>query len=258
MLPRTKQIIIIFVYVLIFLAIVFGVYFLFLKPAPTCSDGKLNQGEEQKDCGGPCPSCEIKTLKSIKILWVKALRTSEQNYDLVARIENPNQNYGLRSFGYKFSLYDLNNQLVAEKAGSSFILPRGERYLLELKVPLDGSLAKVVLDIDENVRWERIKDYLPPEISVFDKKYEVLKNGTVFSQASANIKNSSRFDYKNVGVAVIVFGSDGEPMAVNSTSLDLLGSGQERYVSVPWFFEVLGTAANLDIESEVNMYMQPN
>lgn len=258
MLPRTKQIIIIMGYALILLAIVLGVYFLFLKPAPTCSDGKLNQDEEQIDCGGPCPSCEIKTLKGIKILWVKALRTSDQNYDLVAQIENPNQNYGLRSFGYKFSLYDLNNQLIAEKSGSSFILPRGERYLLEFKIPASGSLAKVVLDIDKDIRWERIKDYLPPEVNVFDKKYEVLKNGTVFSQASANIKNSSRFDYKNVGVSVVVFGSDGEPMAVNSTSLDLLGSGQERYVSVPWFFEILGSAVNLDIESEVNMYIQPN
>lgn len=258
MLPRTKQIIIILVYFLIFLAIAFGVYFLFLKPASTCSDGKLNQGEEQIDCGGPCSSCEIKTLKSVKIRWVKALRTNDQNYDLVARIENPNQNYGLRSFGYKFSLYDLNNQLIAEKSGRSFIVPRGEGYLLEFKVPVNGSLAKVVLEPDKNVQWERIKDYLPPEVGVLDKKYEVLKNGTVFSQASANIKNSSHFDYKNVGVAVVVFGSDGEPMAVNSTSLDLLSSGQERRVSTPWFFEVFGDATNLDIKPEVNMYEQSN
>ncbi len=256
MLPRTKQIIISLVYVLIFLAIALGVYFLFLKPASTCSDGKLNQGEEQIDCGGPCLSCEIRALKSVKILWVKALRTNDQNYDFVARIENPNQNYGLRGFGYKFSLYDLNNQLIAEKSGNSFILPRGERYLLEFKVPVNGSLDKVVLELDKNVQWEKIKDYLPPEVSVLDKKYEVLKKGTVFSQASADIKNSSHFDYRNVGVAVVVFSNDGEPMAVHSTSLDLLGSGQERYVSVPWFFEVLGDAANLDIEPEVNMYAQ--
>jgi hypothetical protein len=256
MLSKTKQIIFIAVYVSIFLAIALGVYFLFFRAAPTCSDGKLNQGEEQIDCGGPCPSCEIRALKNIKILWVKALRTNDQNYDLVARIENLNQNYGLRNFGYKFSLYDLNNQLIAEKSGSSFILPRGEKYLLEFKVPASGSLAKVVLELDKNFQWERIKDYLPPEVSVLDKKYEVLKNGTVFSQASANLKNSSHFDYTNVGVAVVVFGSDGEPMAVNSTSLDLLSSGQERYVSVPWFFEVFGDAVNLDIEPEVNMYEQ--
>ncbi len=27
-------------------------------PAPTCSDGILNQGEQRIDCGGPCPACQ--------------------------------------------------------------------------------------------------------------------------------------------------------------------------------------------------------
>ncbi|MBI4837109.1 MAG: hypothetical protein HY813_01730 [Candidatus Portnoybacteria bacterium] len=256
MLLRTKQIIIILAYVLFSFAIAFGVYLLFIKPAPTCFDGKFNQGEEQIDCGGPCPSCEIRTLKGIKILWVKALPTSNANYDLAARIENPNQNYGLRDFSYKFSLYDLNNQLLAERTGISFILPRGERYLLEFKLPVTGTVAKVVLNLDKNIQWERIKDYLPPEANALDKKYEVLKDGTVFSRASATIKNSSRFDYKNVDVLVVAFSGDGEPVAINSTSLSLLAAGQEKYISVPWFFEVFGNVTNIDIEPEVDLYEQ--
>jgi len=31
-------------------------------PVPTCSDGILNQGEKDVDCGGPCPPCDTITL----------------------------------------------------------------------------------------------------------------------------------------------------------------------------------------------------
>ena len=56
----------------------------------------------------------------------------------------------------------------------------------------------------------------------------------------------------------MAFDSNSEPIAVNSTNFSSLGSGQERYFSVPWYFEVVGEAANLDIEPEVNMYEQAN
>lgn len=252
--PFTKQIIIGLVYFLIFALIAAGVYFFYFRPEPTCFDNKQNQGEEQIDCGGPCPSCELRTLQNLKVLWVKALETQEQHYDLAARIHNPNQNYGASSFHYRFNLYDLNNQLIATEEGTDFILPREKKYLVAIKIPAEGSVAKISLEIDKDIQWVKAHDYQAPEVEIFDKKYEVLKEDLIFSRASGRVKNFGHFDYKNVRLVVLLFDSDSEPVAVNLINIDFLAAGQERYFSAPWFFEIFGEVSVIDAESQVNLY----
>lgn len=252
--PRSKQIIIVLAYFLIFASIAFGVYFLYLRPEPTCSDGKKNQDEEQIDCGGLCPSCELRTLQDLKVLWVKALETTGQNYDLVARIQNSNQNYGTGSFQYEFKLYDLNDQLIVSRKGLSFILPREKKYITVIKVPVDRSVAKIALEIDQNIAWEKIPNYQAPEVGVFDKKYEVLREDTIFARASGRIKNTGHFSYPTVELVTVLFAGENEPVAVNRTTINSLSAGQERYFSAPWLFEVVGAVSLIDIEPQINLY----
>lgn len=250
---KKKQTIIIAIVASFVLAVAIAIYFFYLRPVATCFDSKQNQGEEKIDCGGPCTPCEIIELKPIKIEWIRALKTTESNYDLVARISNVNQNYGAREIKYKFSLFDLNNNLLAEKEGKSFILPREEKFLAEFKVFSANQVLKINLDI-EPVQWEKIKDYEPLEIEVFNSSYQVLDDGPVFSQAAGIIKNSARRDYRNIRLIVVVFDGKEEPLAVNSKDIDLLIAKQELYVTMPWFFDITGNVSGVKIEPYLNIF----
>ncbi len=252
--PRAKkQLIIGSIFAVIILIIAFGVYFFYFRTTPTCTDHKQNQGEEEVDCGGPCQACEIKNLKNIEILWAKALPTKDQNYDLVASISNVNQNHGSRKVDYQFKMYDLNNNLIAERSGTTFILPRQQKYIAELKVPVAGQISKISLDLGQ-VQWEKINDYLAPEIDILDKQYQPVQEGTLFAQASCLLKNSGQIDFKAVKLVIVLFDSDNQPLAVNAIDLDGLAAGQQRYFSAPWLFPINGKVSQVDAEAQVNIF----
>lgn len=252
--PRfKKQIIIISIVVLIIIAIAFAIYFFYFREAPTCSDNIQNQKEEGIDCGGPCQTCEIKNLKNIEILWMKALPTQSQNYDLLARVVNKNQNHGSQLVKYEFQIFDLNDKLIGSRAGQTFILPRQEKYITELKVPASESVGKVRLNISQ-VEWEKIKDYEPPELEILEKKYEVKKEYPIFAEATGVVHNSSRKAYEKIRVYTVLFSSDGNPLAINTIDIDKLDAGQDRFFSSPWYFEVSGQVTRVDMEAETNIF----
>jgi hypothetical protein len=248
-----KQILIGSIFSLLVLAIVFGVYFFYFRAAPTCADGKLNQGEEGIDCGGPCSACELASMKDIKIEWVKALLTTGQNYDLVAMVSNPNQNYGSRKVDYEFKLYDLAGKEIGSKSGQTFILPRQKKAIVELKINASALVSKATINLG-NVSWEKIANYVDPKINVFDKQYQAFDGGPPYSQASCILKNSGYADYKNISLIFLLFDADGELLGVNYLSIDGLSAGQQRYLSVPWQFPVNGQAARVDVQAAVDLF----
>jgi hypothetical protein len=248
-----KQILIGSIFGLIVLVIAFGVYFFYLRVAPTCADGKTNQGEEGIDCGGPCQACELVNMRDVKIEWVKALPTIGQNYDLVAMVSNPNQNYGSRKVDYEFKLFDLAGKEVGSKSGQTFILPRQEKSIIELKVGAVALVSKVTLNLG-NVPWEKLDNYVDPKMSVFEKQYQTFNGGPPYSQVSCVLKNSDYADYKNIGLIFLLFDASGELLGVNYLSIDGLSANQQRYLSVPWQFPVSGQVAKVDVQTVINLF----
>jgi hypothetical protein len=248
-----KQIFIGSIFGLIVLALVFGVYFFYFRAAPTCADGKINQGEEGIDCGGPCQACELVDMRDVKIEWVKALPTTGHNYDLVAMVSNPNQNYGSRKIDYEFKLYNLTGKEIGSKSGQTFILPRQEKAIVELKVDALALVSKVSLSLGD-VPWEKLGEYVDPKINVFDKQYQTFNSGPPFSQASCILKNSDYADYKNISMIFLLFDAEGEVLGVNYLGIDGLSANQQRYLSVPWQFPVNGQVARVDVEAVINLF----
>jgi hypothetical protein len=248
-----KQIFIGSIVILVILIMAFAIDFFYFREAPTCADNKKNQGEEGIDCGGPCEACDVVNLKDIQALWVKALPTTGNNYDLAARIKNPNQNHGSSAIDYEFKVYDLNNKLIGSRAGIGFIMPREEKYLIELRVSAGGQAAKVTLSIIET-KWQKTTKYEDIRLSVFDKKYQVIDIDNISSEVSGIIKNSSYFDLANVKINVALTDEKGELIAVNLVELADLVAGQERYFSAPWFFRFVGSVFSIDIEPTANVF----
>ena len=117
-----KQFLYGFLYLAIFSSLVWLVYSLEFKPAPTCFDEKKNQEETGIDCGSPCISCEVKSLKPLSVGSAEFFG-DDRVFSAVAEVRNPNADYGTKYFEYEISFFDSSEKLLSSKKGSDFIYP---------------------------------------------------------------------------------------------------------------------------------------
>ena len=146
-----KQIIFGFIFLAIFSGIGTGLYF-WLKPAPTCFDHKKNQGEEEVDCGGPCPPCEIRYLQPITVKKIINIKAGDK-YDIGALVFNPNAKWGAQSFNYKFNILgplDTKQEIT----GTEFILPAEEKWILLPNQNINFTVLKTDFEIETStISW---------------------------------------------------------------------------------------------------------
>ena len=181
-----KQIIYGILMLTVFISGIFIIYLFFKKqPAASCYDGILNQGEEDVDCGGPCPPCEIKYLKPIIIYPANFITYPNSSFlDLVGFVENQNENLGLEKLKYYFELYDLQDKLIAKTETKETPLPPLSKVIITyLNYPIPTSdINKVKLIVIEPKKEEWLK--LNPEklpIVYYNERLEKEQNVWKFS-----------------------------------------------------------------------------
>lgn len=247
----SKQIVIAVIFLLIIAILVLAVYFL-IKPKATCYDGIQNQGEEKVDCGGPCPVCE-EALKDVEVLWAKSIDRG-QNYDLVARVRNPNLYYGISSLPYQFHLLDSQGEVIFRKTSKTFILPGQDKYLIDTSIEPPAKPVKAEI-IFGNFQWERFKDFEEPIVIVRTKEYQLLDPAEPgFSRTSGVVINKSDYDFSTVGLNVVLYDGTGRVIGVNETQVNNLLSSEERYFEATWFSPIDEEPRDIDIEPEINIF----
>jgi len=252
-----KQIIIAFVLISILSGFGFLAYY-FNRPGPTCTDGIQNQSEERIDCGGPCISCDVVNLGEVEVIWAKAIAAQNNFYNLAAQIRNPNQNHGSGEVSYRFELYDDADNIVAQRSGRTFILPNQTKYLTQVKVVANRSASQVRLLFDET-NWQKIEDYQSPQLFIQQKEYRLLDNEEAgFSQARAVLVNKSNFDFDKVDIDILLFDLSHNLLALNSTEMRTLLSGQERDFIAVWFDSIEGQVSFIEMEPETNIFNPDN
>src|ERR1051325_1546720 len=92
-------------YIGLFLFIGFTFYSSTTAPAPSCTNGIRDQGEEGIDCGGPCAiSCAILKLNPIRVIDGPYVFSAGGKTVLLAEAYNPNSDYGASVANYEFDL----------------------------------------------------------------------------------------------------------------------------------------------------------
>jgi len=250
-----KQIVIAFVYLIILAIVASGIYFLFLRPVlPSCSDGIQNQGEAGIDCGGPCSSCPWQLQGELEVISVKAIKTQENYFDLVAKIKNPNKDAGAKSFSYAFNLYDSGDNLIFSKEGSSYILPRQTKYIIEQKVLVSAEVYNTEFKI-LNVFWQEVSDYQEPELLIRNQNFEQSEN---LSRVTATLENRSNYDFDTIDIFAVLFDKNSEILAVGKTEVKTVFSKESRYFEIAWFFPINGQVAKADVMAETDVFLDEN
>ena len=251
---KSKQIFISSIYLVIILLIVFAIYSC-VKPVPNCFDGKLNQDEKGVDCGGVCAKkCALVSTQDIRVVKTGLVESGVANkYDLYAQIENPNSLLGSSEFQYEFKVEDATGQVVAQRAGTRFILPGETKYVIELNVETSGKPERTEFSLS-NVKWNEFSSYQKPQIEVVNKVYNVISDGVGFGEAKGLLKNESEFDFSTIDVGVILKDGNGEVLALNTTSMNTVKSGENRDFSAFWPDKFSGDVEKVEVQAEVNVF----
>jgi hypothetical protein len=250
-----KRSIIIPVYLVIFSLVIFGIYSIF-KPKPNCFDGVKNQNEEGVDCGGVCAKkcaavIQAQDLVVEKIGIVPAGIAGK--YDFYAQILNPNAVYGSKNFSYSISFKDSSGAITASKNGSSYILPGERKFIVEnnLDVPTAETLGFKINNSD----WIEFASYYQrPDINVINKTYDEISGGTEFAEAKGLLKNNSPFDFDTIVIRIILKDDAGNVLALNSTEMNTVNSGEQRDFRIAWPNSFPGKVASMEAQPEVNIF----
>ncbi|MDO8514562.1 MAG: hypothetical protein Q7S50_03400 [bacterium] len=205
-------------------------YWYFSIPA-TCGDGIQNQGETAIDRGGSCPLLDERALQPHATLWTRSFRVRDGSYNAAAYIQNPNREAGVRAAYYRFGLYDTQNIIVAERYGSTFIMPGSITPIFEGDIDTGNRIvAHVYFEFTETLVWERMKNMALP-VAVNNKE---LLNADTVPRLKATALNSAVSDVVSPSFVAVVFDPAGNAFAASATRLDRLPAGGSSPIVFTW------------------------
>ncbi len=259
----------------IFLLIIVTIGWLLYKPEKEiCFNGVKDIGEEGVDCGGFCekkcpPPLKPPQVQDIKIDWVKYVKDGENNYDLVAKLSNSNERWGISSMKYKFTVRSQEGEVIGVRRGESYIMPKGfiksegANYIIENDFKTEKNIGKVDLELSD-FNWGEIKDPRDlPDLSrdiivIRNKEYGPLENGREFYYVSGVTKNVSKYSFFRVDIDVVLFDASGEPIAAGKTDQWTMKAGDGWKFEIRWLAPFSGEVDHVDYEAKTNIFNSSN
>ncbi len=216
----------------------------FITIPPTCTDGKQNQGESSPDRGGPCLLLDDFALAPAPILWSRSFPVRDGSFNSVAYIQNENVQAGVRSVSYRFALYDTDNVLVAEREGSTFIMPGAITPVFESGIQTGNRIAvRTYFIFTENPVWERMEDR--SRIVVINDK--AMADTATAPRLGATAFNSSVLDMTDLLFIATIFDQAGNAFATSQTKIPKLRGGEKQDITFTWPEPFTVTVGRVDI-----------
>ena len=218
------------IYLVVFAALIYGAYILFIYARPaSCFDDRQNQGERGIDCGGPCAPCGLKLVQDIATSTPQILEIDKNRVSVLAEIRNFNQNFGAEQLFYNINFYDFSGKQIKSISGSSFIYAGEIKNIIEPLVEIPFSAIKKSEILISNTSWISSEEFIKPETEIREIKIEEL-NGTI--SARGLLVDNSAFRLKQIGVSVFVFNKSGLRLGISKTALQDIDAFGQRVFSV--------------------------
>ncbi len=169
----------------------------------------------------------------------KFVPLGDGRYNLVAFVENPNDDWSAKSFQYKFVVNGQELQIE-----ESFLNPAEKRMILEMGYNSPVSIQELQFNVG-NVSWRRFENDIPEinwdisNVSYKPARTVTIENEAVDVPASVNwtATNLSLYDFWEVGWQIALFDGD-RLIGVNQVnSVDFM-SLESREMSPAWLKEL--------------------
>lgn len=222
-----------FIYGVLYLWILFGLgyglYALVIRQ-PSCTDLRQNQGESGIDCGGPCPSCELRQLKPIEVRSARAFDAGEGRGIVLIELRNENVRYGAEQFSYQATIYGDDAKIVGTVVKNSFIYPGEIKFIVE-PATLSGKPVRVEVQLGGDVSWRPIEEFSRPDVTTRDLTTEV-REETHDAVVSGVVSNGDVISLSRVVVNAVILGADGTAVAASKTLLETVMPHEERLFKI--------------------------
>ena len=201
-----------------------------LQTEPTCFDDEQNQDERGVDCGGACSlMCKNET-QPLNLLWSRAFKVAEGNYNVLAYMENPSVGMGAE-VGYRFEIYDNNNVLIDDRVGSMIISESGPVALFEAGVRTNiRTPGRVFFSLLNEPVWYRAEDL--PQVTVEGERAG--QSGDGMPRVDATVYNPEVHELHGVEVTAVVYDQTGNALGVSRTVVSSIASRERKAIFFTW------------------------
>lgn len=201
-----------------------------LYTPPTCFDGKRNQEELGKDCGGSCRLlCPFQT-NDLTVDWTRVLEVSPGLWTAVAYLQNTNYDTYAYEAPYRFTLYDTTGRSITEREGTTFVGGEPAMAIIESRIEVGDAqpyrasfewLAQPSFYTEERVRGVGIAEHQVRDLNVGVEVFAV-------------IRNEQPVEVKNLEVQLIVYDASQNAIAASETYVDYIAPRSMHNVSFTW------------------------
>ncbi len=225
-------------------------------PAPSCTDGIMNGEEEGVDCGlSVCGKyCEL-DLDPPRVISTKLIEAGENDYDFVAQIKNPHQQFGASEVEYELILFNGDDNELDKEEGVFYILPGQTKYLVLTHITTEKNVQRIDFKI-KSATWQELDSIEGMNLIVKAQKYTSLSGGG--TALDVNILNDSDFDFEMVDIDVVMYNSQGDIIAVNRSDIRTFVARTERAFKVVWPFRINGLVYKIEAHSSTNLFDNSN
>src|SRR3989344_9594601 len=148
---RRKRIVVSIIFIAFLFLIAIPAYLLFYR-APTCFDGRQNKDETGVDCGGSCQLlCTADSLPLIIKGDPQVLKLTNNTYEVVALVENPNTNAEIYRAKYFIRLYSAQSIAPAKLIEGETFIPKGAEFAI-FEGPF--TIASGVVPLRATIEWQ--------------------------------------------------------------------------------------------------------
>ena len=187
----------------------------------------------------------------IQVEEVQMISTNEE-YDVIARIKNTDPNWGVSKLGYTFQLLDAQENVIEQRSGTAFILPLSRRSVIEIGIEADEEVLKVTLELElkEAQKLTHVPDL---GISTHNVIYNLTEARTK-GKVTGSVLNKGPYSFERVYLNVVLYSREGKILGLNHTYVGDLLTGQERYFSAIWTKPPLEWVDRIEVEPLVDLF----
>jgi len=200
-------------------------------------------------------------LAPIQVVFTKLFNVENSDYDFLAKVSNPNTNYGSPDVEYEISFFDVNGTEISQKSGSFYILPGQTKYVIDLPLEFQEPVSRADFAV-KSVDWQKLNPLAATGVNLVVKSSsyaQVLQPG-VFSKVGGEVLNNSNFDLNKVDVLVVLLDQSGEPIAIGKSegAIYTFLAHTTRGFEVSWSASFVGNVNRVDIEANTNVFENSN
>ncbi len=210
-----KQLIYGTLYGLIWLAVIAGIYYLFIKPAIT-----------PPACTGP--ACGSETARPLATSTVSTFLAGSGSATYLAKVTDVNSDFGATAFDYAFDFYNVSGTIIETIPGSSYIYPSQVKYLIAPNMRPVGA-AQLSLDLS-NVQWAASSSM--GQVPQFTFTNVVTNSGANTISVNGQMTNNDISSFGTVLVVAVFKDADGNPIGASQTEIDNVAAGATQSFSV--------------------------